>query len=441
MARPGSGAGVRVSDQPAFLRRLKVRGREHSDGWMVGCPDKHAGSGFSVLIRLDEEARRWRFECLEAQQGDPCAHEATLARLLGVDEREISLNGAGRSWRTLSEIEVTPIRFAERPLWQQAAFHLVVGQKGCGKGTYLASVAARVTRGELGPRRRVIWIAAGEDSLSADVKPRILAAEGDPARVTFPDFRPRLPDDVSEIRAQGESAGGVGLIVLDPIAGMFAGGGKRSTNADTDVREAIDPLNGLADELGCLVAGVRHLGKDRTRGALASVLGSVDWVNVPRAVLAIAGDAEDEELRHVQVIAGNRVPPGEAGRSFRIVGVKLAELGADAEPVTKATMFSESREDVETLLSTQGGQKSGRVPGERLRTLVLDALASGEKTRDYLNQLAADQTGASADSLYKSALDPLRKQGAIEPRKDGTTGGWNWRSKSEHPSSENSDVL
>jgi len=161
------------------------------------------------------------------------------------------------------------------------------------------------------------------------------------------------------------------------------------------------------------------------------VLGSVDWVNVPRAVLAIAADDTDDALRHVQVLAGNRVPPGEAGRSFRIVGVKLPELGDDAEPVTRATMFAESREDVEVLLSRNGRQKGARVPSEDLRALVLRELESGEKSRDYLNRVAHDKTGASADSLYQSALGPLRKSGLIRAVKAGLTGSWYWRLTSD----------
>lgn len=341
-----------------------------------------------------------------------------------------------RSWGTLETVEITPIRFADRPLWQAAAFHLIVGQKGCGKGTYLTHVAAQTTRGDLGDKRRVIWVAAGEDSLSVDVKPRILAAEGDTALVVFPEFRPRLPDDVVELERKALELGDVGLIVLDPIAGMFRHGGGRSTDRDTDVRDTIDPLNALADQLDCLIAGVRHLGKDRTRGALAAVLGSVDWVNVPRAVLAIAVDEDDEELRHVQVIAGNRVPPGEAGRSFRIVGVRLPQLGPAAEPVTRAVMFDESRADIEDLLQRQAAQRNGkRIPAGKLRALVLRELADGEKTREHLNELAQAETGASADSLYKSALAPLRTDGLVTCRKDSWGGGWRWALKSELPSS------
>src|SRR5512133_335945 len=83
------------------------------------------------------------------------------------------------AWEPLSAIEMRSIVFLDKPLWQADAFHLVTGRKGVGKGTVLANLAARVTRGELGPKRRVVWIGS-EDSASIDIKPRVIAAGGDP---------------------------------------------------------------------------------------------------------------------------------------------------------------------------------------------------------------------------------------------------------------------
>jgi hypothetical protein len=59
-------------------------------------------------------------------------------------------------WLPLSEIEMRSIEFVDRPLWQASAFHLLVGRKSVGKGTVLAHLAARVTRGELGAKRSAI---------------------------------------------------------------------------------------------------------------------------------------------------------------------------------------------------------------------------------------------------------------------------------------------
>src|SRR5262249_27184521 len=110
----------------------------------------------------------------------------------------------------------------------------------------------------------------------------------------------------------------------------------------------IAPLNDVADALQCLIIGVRHLKKDASRGALESVLGSTDWVNVPRAVLAIVVDENGH--RHVQVVAGKRIPNGRSRRVFGIVGVDIVPGG---EPVTRADFLDGPGRDVDEILKEE----------------------------------------------------------------------------------------
>jgi AAA domain len=332
------------------------------------------------------------------------------------------------TWGQLSDVAMKSIRFADKPLWQRGAFHLVCGMKGAGKGTYLSNLAARVTRGELGPNCRVIWIASGEDSHAIDVRPRILAAGGDDTLVTYVHRgHIKLPDHVEEIRRKALELVDVGLIVLDPVSASLGSG--KNSNQDVDVREAIAPLNELADELDAVVVGVRHVGKDRSRGALSSVLGSVEWVNVPRAVLVVAADDEEEGLHHIQAIAGNRVAKGSSGRSFRIEGVLMPEHPEIEEEVTRAVETGDSGKDVEELLANQlPGRK--RVAAATVQDIILEQLATGEKSREYIDTVCKDQVGANPDSVYKSGLAPLKKVGKITARKDGMSGGWHWRLES-----------
>ena len=174
--------------------------------------------------------------------------------------------------------------------------------KGVGKGTWLARKIADTTRGRLGPKRNVL-IVSSEDSASIDLKPRLVAADADHTRWHLVVEELMLPRDLYRLEALAARVGDVGLIVLDPVGNHLGG-------VDTDkeglVRYAIGGLNKLADDLACMIVGVRHLAKPRVHGALAAVLGSTAWVDVPRAVLAFARDDEDEMVFHVQVVAGNR---------------------------------------------------------------------------------------------------------------------------------------
>jgi AAA domain len=312
-------------------------------------------------------------------------------------------------WERLSEIEMRSIRFIDKPLLQASAFHLLAGRKGQGKGTVLSSWAARVTQGELGDGRNVVWIGS-EDSNAIDVRPRIVAADGIDSRVlVVKEGWVQLPRDIEEIRRAMADFGEVGMLVIDPVGNHLGG---KSSNADTDIRDAIAPLNALADEFECMVFGVRHLTeKEAGRGVLAAILGASAWVHVPRAVLAVARDDEDAQISHVQCVAGNRLPPNTPGRIFRIEAVTVAGLQND---VTRARWIGDSSKDVETILAATGnGQKPTK--SGAARELILDILENeGEQESDALDARVARETGLAAKTVQNTRSE-LARDGLVKP--------------------------
>jgi hypothetical protein len=401
-----------VTAPPAFLRKLRTIDRE--DGWLVPCPDAHSGDGFAVMVKADEH--RYRFTCLEATNGDLCGQERDLLRMLGLTDADVALNSNGRrlSVTPLAAVGMRSIEWLEKPLWQKSAFQLLAGPKGAGKGTYLCGLASRITRAG----GRALFISS-EDSSEIDLKPRLVAAGYREPLCFLIQQHVRLPDDVEELRELALGIGGVDLFVIDPVANHI---GNRNSNNDVEVRDAIAPLNKLADDLGCLLIGVRHPGKDRSRGAVASILGSTAWVDVPRAAVMIAKDDEDPLVRHIQVVAGNRSLNG-AGQAFRIDGVDVPGL---TEPITLAVPLGESSKSVDDLLAADPNHNTPRVSGEELQALILRELETGDKSRDYLNEVANDELGASPDSVYQTGLQPLRKADRIRAKKGGLNSGWYW---------------
>jgi energy-coupling factor transporter ATP-binding protein EcfA2 len=302
----------------------------------------------------------------------------------------------------LTEIEMRSIKFFIRPIWQASAFTLFVGAKGSGKGTYLAWLAAQVSHaGE-----NVLFVSS-EDSASIDLKPRLVAAGAVIERCSVIKQHVRLPDDVDELRALATALGGVGLLAIDPVANHI---GDRNSNSDAEVRDAIAPLNQLADELRCVLIGVRHPGKDRSRGALASILGSVAWVDTPRAVVMVAVDDEDDDVRHVQVVAGNRLRSGTA-RSFRIEATTVEGL---AEPITKAVEHGESNKSVDDLLAaTRTADGTSRTADAR--ELILSVLErEGDQESDALDARIANETGLKARTVV-NIRKQLADDGFIKP--------------------------
>ena len=91
------------------------------------------------------------------------------------------------------------------------------------------------------------------------------------------------------------------MLNIDPVGSHISG---KDSNSETDVRAAIAPLNQLADEHQAMVFGVRHLSeKECKRGVLAAVLGSSAWIEVPRAVIAVARDDQDATVSHIQCVS------------------------------------------------------------------------------------------------------------------------------------------
>jgi hypothetical protein len=342
-------------------------------------------------------------------------------------EAEPGAKGRKINFTQITQLEMEAIRFVDFPLFQSSAFHMLVAKKGQGKGTFMAAIAARFTRGELGDKSNVLWIACGEDSYSLDVKPRLVAAGGVTDNFYYPeDFIFRLPEDIPALQEAAQEIGNVGLIVIDPLSGAMSS--TTNSNMDTDVRTAIAPLNELASRLGCVVVGVRHLRKNISdSGALDSILGSVDFANIPRAVLAISPDDEDEDKRHVGVISGNRVKKNSASRAFRIIGVKVT----DGAEVTKAIFLEGPGKNVDDMLKAPPADTKKRRAAMSMLTLLerahdLDeALESDQLTADVM-----EATGASLQTV-KDAKTELKKRGLIafvpDKDEDGKLRKWKCR--------------
>src|SRR5262249_8973887 len=210
--------------------------------------------------------------------------------------KEATPNRERKTRRALTSIAMKPIVYLSKPLRQRATFTLVTGKKNSGKSCMLVHEAARVTRGELGDKCKVIWVALGEDTLAMDVRPRMEAAGADCSKIIVLDWRLIMTGDLDELRRIANEEGGVGMIVIDPISGAIPWG--VNTNNDGDVRNIISGLKNLAEDVDSLIVGVRHLKKSVSGDVIDNVMGSGDWVNIPRVVLACAKDSEDENIRH-----------------------------------------------------------------------------------------------------------------------------------------------
>jgi hypothetical protein len=154
------------------------------------------------------------------------------------------------------------------------------------------------------------------------------------------------------------------------------------------------------------------LSKNTVRGALASILGSTAWVDVPRVVLVAAADDEDEMVFHVQTVAGNRGPKAGTGRSYRF---ELVDVGL-AEPVTFAAELGQSTKHVDNLL-TEEKKPSGSASA---RAFILATLEeNGRMESDALDALVTEHAGVSSKTA-KNLRSELKGKGLIRsiPERD-----------------------
>ena len=268
----------------------------------------------------------------------------------------------------------------------------------------------------------MIWIALGEDSYEIDILPRIVAAEGDTKRVKYlergrlflsdehpravaPGTRPRRrrPDRHRPTRRRHQRSGSREAPNLDDdVTGdRPAEPTRRPARLHRDRRPA-------------------HHQQEVKGGSLAGILGSSDWGNVPRAVLALVRDEDDDGLRHIQVVAGNRVR-GSAGRAFRIIAMPIVEGG---EAVTVAVDFGDSDKDVDDLLTGNG--RPERIDKQALQLRILAHLETGAKSREYLDELGVNELKATPDQVKEQGIEPLQEAEKITARKDGLAGGWSY---------------
>jgi hypothetical protein len=96
------------------------------------------------------------------------------------------------------------------------------------------------------------------------------------------------------------------------------------------------------------------------------------------------------------------------------------------EPITLAVALGESSKSVDELLSATPDRSRAHVSPDDLQDMIVRELATGEKSREYLNAAAKDELDANPDTVYKSGLEPLRKAGRARAKKAGLSDGWYW---------------
>jgi hypothetical protein len=160
-----------------------------------------------------------------------------------------------------------------------------------------------------------VVIISAEDGVADTIKPRVIAAGGDPSRILFLDTVPdgkggerllSLPEDVSIIERAVRRVEAK-LVIIDPLMAFIDS--RLDPYKDRDVRRALTPVKIMAENMEAAILIVRHLTKDSDKKALHRGGGSIGIIGVARSGLLVAKHPEDDSRRVLAPNKGNLSKP------------------------------------------------------------------------------------------------------------------------------------
>ncbi len=283
----------------------------------------------------------------------------------------------------MSEVDEQEVEWLWKPYIPFGKVTIIQGNPGEGKTTLALRLCAACTNrksfpdmAELEPFN-VIYQTA-EDGLGDTVKPRLMEAEADLARVLVIDEAKKelsLSDERIEKAIRQNNAR---LIVLDPLQAYL--GAEADMNRANEIRPIIKRLADVAERTGCAVILLGHLNKASGTQAAYRGLGSIDFRAAARSVLLIGRVKKEPNVRVIIHDKSSLAPEGEPmafalgdNEGFRWIG--RYDITADE------------------LLSGKGGDTESKE--DLAKSLILDLLADGKEMFSEDIEKAAAEIGIS----------------------------------------------
>jgi len=308
----------------------------------------------------------------------------------------------------MAEIEIEDIKWLWKNRISIGSLTVLTGPPGMTKSFLTVDLAARVSLGAKHPdgsgtcpQGKVIFFTL-EDAPGEAIKPRLEACGGDSSQVRYahgmiekPDDEPddarmiRLNSELDKLQEAIEAEGNVKLLVFDPLEEYIKGDG----NSSKDIRAVLTPLSKMARSLGIAIVAVHHINKrSKDVSAVQTVGGAGAWTQVPRTVLHVLNDPEDENVtltrRRLVVVTKSNYGGTNEGQMYRLTDAKYPAvewvpgvLNIDAEDVIRR---SRSNDD--------GRKKRGQDERDSayndLRNIMLEHVRlTGQDINDRMEQL------------------------------------------------------
>lgn len=241
-----------------------------------------------------------------------------------------------------ADVTSADVSWLWEPYLARGKLAVLDGDPGTGKSFVTVDLACRISRGLPMPgaasatqEPATVLLMNAEDDARDTIRPRVLAANGDPERVRIfasPGIGlervPRFPEDFAALEAavRGTRAA---LVVIDPMMAFFPP--DVSANNNQSICTALMPFSAMAANTGACVLLVRHLRKSGGASAIYRGVGSIGILGAVRTGLMVARHPDDPELRVLSLTKTNIGPPGQS------LGFRLERNEASGQTVVNWT--------------------------------------------------------------------------------------------------------
>lgn len=217
---------------------------------------------------------------------------------------------------SMDTIPIEEVKWLLYPFIPLGKITILQGDPGEGKTTLALQIIATLTTGKpvwegVPPMESVnVIYQTAEDGLADTIKPRLVAAGADCARVMVIDDSDRvltLDDDRLE---QAIEQTGARLVVLDPIQGYI--GASVDMHRANEIRPLMYRIAKLAEKYGCAILLIGHMNKNSGEKSSYRGLGSIDFQAAARSVLVVGRIKDDPTLRVVCPAKSSLAPEGGA---------------------------------------------------------------------------------------------------------------------------------
>jgi hypothetical protein len=259
-----------------------------------------------------------------------------------------------------------------------------------------------------------VVIISAEDGVADTIKPRVIAAGGDPSRILVLNTVPNgkggerllsLPKDVPIIERAVRRVEAK-LVIIDPLMDFMNPG--LDPYKDQDVRQALTPMKIMAEDTGAAVVIVRHFVKATDKKALHRGGGSIGIVGVARSGILVAEHPKDESRR---VLA-----PFKANLAMLAPSLEFELTEADNGAV-KVEWGEETTLGANALLAALATPKKSSALGEA-KEFVQETLKDRVILSTHLEE-QAQSAGISEATLRRAKVDL-----GVIAKKSGKGGWW-----------------